>query len=121
MPQSDPSKTEEATPKQRNRARDEGNVPRSEEVPKAVGLLAGVIIIRLLFPYLSEKITDTCHFFLHKQLLTEITPASTYWLFVYSVQQMAFIVLPIMIFILIACVLCLRLQVGHLWTFKPFK
>lgn len=121
MPQSDPSKTEEATPKQRNRARDEGNVPRSEEVPKAVGLLAGVIIIRLLFPYLSEKITDSCHFFLNKQLLTELTPASTYWLFVYSVQQMAFIVLPIMIFILLACFFCIRLQVGHLWTLKPFK
>ncbi|MFP4237417.1 MAG: EscU/YscU/HrcU family type III secretion system export apparatus switch protein, partial [Desulfonatronovibrio sp.] len=47
MPQKDPSKTEEATPKQRKKAREEGNVPKSQELSKIVGLLGGIIALRL--------------------------------------------------------------------------
>lgn len=121
MPQNDPSRTEEATPKQRNRAREEGNVPKSEEVPKAVGIIAGLIIIRTLFPFISGKLNEICQFFLNKQLLMQLNQNTVQDIFVYGLQQMAYILLPIMFFVFIASVVCVRAQVGHLWTFKPFK
>ncbi|MFP4167517.1 MAG: flagellar biosynthesis protein FlhB [Desulfonatronovibrionaceae bacterium] len=121
MPQKDPSRTEKATPKQRRKARQEGNVPRSEEMPKAVTIVAGLIIIRLTFPFISTKLTETCRFFLDKQILMDLNTDTIRSVFVYSIQQMALILLPIMLFVFLACVVCIRAQVGHLWTFKPFK
>ena len=38
----DPSKTEEATPKRKNKQRQEGNVPKSQELGKAVSLTCGL-------------------------------------------------------------------------------
>ena len=43
----DPSRTEQATPKRRDKARKEGNVPNSQELPKPVTLLAGLLVLRL--------------------------------------------------------------------------
>ena len=43
--QQDPSRTEEATPKRRNKQRQEGNVPKSQELGKAVSLTGGLIAL----------------------------------------------------------------------------
>ena len=39
----DPSKTERATPKRRNKARTEGNVPKSQDLTKTATILAGML------------------------------------------------------------------------------
>ena len=39
----DPSKTERATPKRRNKARREGNVPKSQEMTKTVTIVVGLL------------------------------------------------------------------------------
>ena len=41
--QKDPSRTEKATPKRVNKQRQEGNVPKSAELGKAVSLLGGML------------------------------------------------------------------------------
>ena len=48
MPQQDPSRTEQATPKRRRKARGEGNVPKSQEVPKTFVTMAGTIALYVL-------------------------------------------------------------------------
>jgi len=54
MAQSDPSRTESATPKRRNKARQEGSVPRSQELNKLLVLLAGVVVLLLLLRPLKK-------------------------------------------------------------------
>ncbi len=121
MPQSDPSRTEEATPKQRDKAREEGNVPRSEEVPKAVGVITALFIIRVLFPYISDKILGIFTYFLDKNLLIELTPENVVALFNFGLRELSFTILPIMLFIFAVILACQRIQVGHLWTLKPMQ
>ena len=43
--QSDPSRTEQATPKRIRKQRAEGNVPKSQELGKAVSLVGGLAML----------------------------------------------------------------------------
>jgi flagellar biosynthetic protein FlhB len=119
--QSDPSKTETATPKRRQKQRNEGNVPKSQETTKAAGLAAGLIGMYVW----SGVIANECkvlyrHFFRH---------VADYTINTQSVMDMAFwvagllakMLLPFLFFIALIVYLTLRLQVGKLWTTKVFK
>jgi len=119
--QSDPSKTEKATPKRRNKQREEGNVPKSQETTKAVSLTAGLIGLYLWIGIIANEFRVLAgHFFRY---------APEYTLTEQSVMDMAFwisgllakILLPFLLFIGMIVYITLRLQVGKLWTTKVFK
>ncbi len=119
MPQKDPSRTEKATPKRRKKARDEGNVPRSTELGKAVSILAGVLILRFLIGFLDKNIRETYLYFLRQSFSLELTRENVYHIFLYSSKQIGLMVLPIMFFVFLISLLVTRAQVGPLWTTKP--
>ncbi len=119
MPQKDPSRTEKATPKRRKKARDEGNVPRSTELGKAVSILAGVLILRFLIEFLDKNIRETYLYFLRQSFSLELTRENVYHIFLYSSKQIGLMVLPIMFFVFLISLLVTRAQVGSLWTTKP--
>jgi flagellar biosynthetic protein FlhB len=121
MPQKDPSRTEKATPKRRKKAREEGNVPRSQELSKVMSLLAGVIALRIGISFIGKEIIELYNWFLDKGIYTEVNQDNIYALFLFCAQKIALIVLPIMIFIALISFITVRLQVGHLWTSKPLK
>jgi flagellar biosynthetic protein FlhB len=119
--QSDPSKTEKATPKRRNKQRNEGNVPKSQETTKAMSLTAGLIGMYLGIGVVAKELKVLyLHFFQH---------ATEYSITEQSVMDMAFwiasllakILLPFLLFIALIVYLTLRMQVGKLWTTKVFK
>ncbi|MFP4129030.1 MAG: EscU/YscU/HrcU family type III secretion system export apparatus switch protein, partial [Desulfonatronovibrio sp.] len=121
MPQKDPSKTEEATPKQRKKAREEGNVPKSQELSKIVGLLGGIIALRLTFPYITNSILETINWFFRQAFSVKFTEPGIYNLFIFSTAALLKIVLPVMVFILIFTIGIMYAQIGPLWTLKPLK
>jgi flagellar biosynthesis protein FlhB len=51
-------KTEEATPKQRERFRDQGDVPRSQDLGSVVAIAAGAGAIALMFGFMSRAMTS---------------------------------------------------------------
>lgn len=119
MPQKDPSRTEKATPKRRNKARKEGNVPRSTELAKVISILAGVIILRVLISFLDKNLRETYLYFLKQSFTLELTKESVYHLLLYSSKQIAIMILPIMFFIFTLSFISIKMQVGSLWTTKP--
>ena len=119
--QSDPSKTEKATPKRRNKQREQGNVPKSQETTKAISLAAGLIGMYLWIGFMANEFKILYkHFFQH---------ASEYTITEQSVMDMAFwisgllakMLLPFLFFIAVIVYLVIRIQVGKLWTTKVFK
>jgi len=60
--QQDPSRTEKATPKRVSKQRDEGNVPKSPELGKAVSLLGGVAI---MYAWIGPMTDDIKRLFRH--------------------------------------------------------
>ena len=119
--QSDPSKTEKATPKRRNKQREQGNVPKSQETTKAMSLAAGLIGMYVWIGIITNEFKILYrHFFQHAPEYT-ITEQGVMDMALWISGLLAKILLPFLLFIACTVYLTLRIQVGKLWTTKVFK
>ncbi|MDR3176583.1 MAG: flagellar biosynthesis protein FlhB [Desulfovibrio sp.] len=117
----DPSKTEKATSKRISKARSEGNVPKSQEVVKAVSILAGLIGLTLCLEYMSSELLDIFrHFLGYAPAYRDLNDAGIYELGLRISLSLAKIILPSILLIGLLVFISLRLQVGKLWTTKVF-
>lgn len=117
----DPSKTERATPKRRNKLRKEGNVAKSMEFTKTCTLIVGFATMYFYLPYAGEKLGNywvECFNTLDENIITPTTAYAILWEFV---TQLALICGPIVFAVAISAFVTLRRQVGKLWTTKVFK
>lgn len=121
MAEKDPSKTEEATPKRIKKARGEGSVAKSQEMGKAMTLLAGLIAMNFAINTYYEQFYEIFQWFFTKGFSIELTQNKVYMLFFWCSEKLAILLLPIFFFIAFVSYLTLRLQVGKLWTTKVFK
>ena len=121
MPQSDPSRTEEATPKRREEARDEGNVPNSEEVPKAATLLFGVVGLWIFISHIGEHLNIVFSKIFKQAPNFELSKTSLYGLLEFCLDEMFVILMPVFAILVLASYLSVQLQVGMLFTTKVFK
>ena len=119
--QSDPSRTEEATPKRKRKQRQEGNVPKSQELGKVVSIVGGLIILNLWIGPMSDKIKLIFRQFLQGATTFNVTEETVYALFFSLSIDIAYLLLPVLLFLAMLSFLAQRLQVGKLWTFKVFK
>lgn len=118
----DPSKTEKATPKQRDKQRKEGNVSKGQELTKTLVLVAGVFAVRALFENLRITLSETyVHTFTKLVMLQDVDQEKAYELFKWGTFLLMKMVLPIMLIMAFIAFVCERVQVGQLWTTKPLK
>lgn len=116
MPQQDPSRTEKATPKRRNKARDEGNVPRSQELNKLMVLVVGLIMLRITFGMLWARMQGLMTGYLRSAPTTELRPQDVYTMFLDTTVNLAVMLLPTLFAICIAAVVINIVQFGRLWV-----
>lgn len=121
MPQSDPSRTERATDKQRKKQREEGNVPRSEDFTKAVVLLAGILTLRIMIGFYYEQFSEIYKWTFQDALFIKLDKNTTYTIFVWGLKKITILVLPFLLVLFSVSYITVRLQVGKLWTTKPMK
>ena len=119
--QSDPSRTEEATPKRKRKQRQEGNVPKSQELGKVVSIVGGLIILNIWLGPMADKITLIFRQFLQHSTTFDVTEESVYALFFSLSIDITYLLMPVLLFLAGLSFLAQRLQVGKLWTFKVFK
>ncbi len=116
----DPSKTEEATPKRRNKARREGNVPKSQEIAKAMSVLAGFLGLLFWIRYMGKRMLELFQYFLSNSASFVVTDGNVTALMFWIAEELAKILLPVLLFIGVVMFLTIRMQVGKLWTTKVF-
>ena len=121
MPQSDPNRTEDATPKRRQKARDEGNVAKGEELPKVVSILVGLITLHILIGFMGSHLTSVFVWIFGPALKMEMNPDNIHFVFTFCLRKIALIIIPIMLILAFFAFLTQRLQVGKLWTTKVFQ
>lgn len=121
MAQHDPSRTEKATPKRLNKAREEGSVAKSQELPKPIILFLALLTIRFYLTTIRAEMENLMRWFFHDGFNLEMTRASALVLLQKCMYSLAVMTLPIMLVICVTAFLVVRLQVGKLWTTKVFK
>ncbi|MDR3362079.1 MAG: flagellar biosynthesis protein FlhB [Desulfovibrio sp.] len=119
--QQDPSRTEDATPKRREKQRNEGNVPKSQELGKAISLIGGLIALYVWIGPMSEEIKSIFRRFLTHAWGFEPNAQNVYALSIDLSWNLCKILMPILLFLAFLSFFAQRLQVGKLWTTKVFK
>lgn len=119
--QKDPSRTEEATPKRQQKMRNEGNVPRSQELPRMVSLYGGMALITAWIGSLENGMLDLFRRFHGGSWNFDPTIENVRDLAVELTWHFAVMVLPILLGLWLLVLIVQRIQVGKLWTFKVFK
>lgn len=118
---SDPSKTEQATPKRIEDARKKGNVAKSQEISKAVSILAGLAGLYFWMKYMASELMVVFRTYLTVQPDIELTDSRLVEMGISLAATLAKIVLPIMLLMLLVLIVSLRWQVGKLWSTEVFK
>ena len=121
MAEREPGRTETATPKRRNKARKDGNVPKSQELPKPVIMLFALIMLRLYLGTIRTEMENLMRWFFQEGFTHELTRASLHGIFKDCLASIAVMVMPIMLVIALVAIITVRLQVGKLWAPKVFK
>lgn len=112
-------KTEKATPKKREDARNKGQVAKSQEFGQAIILLTGLIVLKVMaIPYLSSLLN------LFRNELSfssdlELNDQTIFPLLLGLSWTVAKLVLPMMGTVFVIAALVTYLQVGSLFTIKP--
>ena len=117
----DPSKTEKATPKQREKIRKKGNVPKSQEVSKTITVIGGLLGLYAYISYMSSEFQVAFRHFLTEFMSFNVDKQSVYSLFIWACLFLAKMVLPILFFIGLLAFIAMRKQVGKLWTTEVLK
>ncbi len=113
----DPGKTEKATPRRREKAREEGQVARSQDIPIAATLLGVFLIFVFYLPYAADALvayyrrifSDPLYFItaLNRQTLYE------------SAKVFGALFLPVALILLVIGIASNIAQFGILLSFKP--
>ena len=117
----DPSKTEKATDKRRKKTRKDGSVPKSQELGKAMVMLAGLIALHLFIVFIGTELKSIFAWIFHEYPTFDVTREGVYALLLKISRHLALMLLPSMLIIGLVAYLTQRLQVGPLWTLKVFK
>lgn len=119
--QKDPSRTEEATPKREQKMRNEGNVPRSQELPRMVSLYGGMALITAWIGSIQDGMLGLFRRFHGGSWNFDPTIENVRDLAIELTWRFALMVLPILLGLWLLVLIVQRVQVGKLWTFKVFK
>ncbi len=110
-------RTEPATPRRRQESRDKGQVARSQDLSAAVLLLAGMLALKAIGPWMWEGLLAFTTSALSPEAPTALGEVVTFSFLI--VEEAIKRVAPIVITIFIAVVISLYAQVGNLVTLQP--
>ncbi len=113
----DPSKTEKATPYRRKKAREEGQVARSMDIPIAATLLVTFFALLFYIPFVTNKLLKYFHF-TFSDLINNI-PSTNLDFISFSVNFFSLLVIPMFLLLLVTGIVANVGQFGFLLTMKP--
>ena len=117
----DPSKTEKPTGKKLGKAREEGQVAKSQEISSAFILIAGLAFFFFAGGRFFAIPADLMRYVFRNALLLKIDPATLYNLLLLTIRQMFFLLAPLLLLMLFVGLAANLMQVGFKITPKAMK
>ena len=114
----DQEKTEEATSKKIEDARNEGNVPKSSDTAAFITLFVALAALIGMLSWIETR-TVNLYYYYHSLIGTELTKEVTMQIAIISFKETMLIVIPLAVIVSIAGVLANLLQIGFIFTTKP--
>jgi flagellar biosynthetic protein FlhB len=114
----DPSKTEQATPKRKQEARERGQIARSVELNSAIILLTALITFRYVGPYLLNSIGKLT-VYTYENMSASFGMENVYSQTIFYMIEIFKMVAPILLVMMVVGLLVNYMQVGVLFTLQP--
>lgn len=111
-------KTEQPTPRRREKARKRGQVARSQELNSVVVIFFGVLALMIFSSYIFSNLVSLFHFNL-ANIYTDLNIATTYDLFISNGSTLIKTIAPVLILVGLAGLLINLAQVGVMFTLEP--
>ena len=114
-------KTEEPTGKRRSKARDDGNVPKSQDINVVAGLFAGLIYLLLMGPSMAQALGLFIKKIFTQQTQIEVNQETMVVLLKDTLTDTSAFLMPFFTVLVIAAIASNISQIGFLFTTKVFK
>lgn len=114
----DQEKTEEPSSKKIEDARNDGNVPKSQDTSAFITLVVALAVFLAMFPWIESRTVYLYHYY-HSLIGVEITKEVTLQLSIISFREVIFMVIPLALAVSVAGILANVLQTGLIFTTKP--
>jgi flagellar biosynthesis protein FlhB len=114
-------KTEPATPRKRNEARQKGQVAKSMELPGALIMLGGFSLLSIYGAIMGRGLTRIFSASFHEYILWEVTPQNVIDMFSQLMREGLTLLLPLMATAVALALISNYMQVGILLTGDPLK
>jgi flagellar biosynthetic protein FlhB len=113
-------KTEQPTPRRREKARKRGQVARSQELNSVVVIFFGVLALMIFSGYIFSNLVNLFHFNL-ANIYTDLNIGTTYNLFISNGSTFIKVITPVLILVGLAGLLINLAQVGVMFTLEPLS
>src|SRR5579872_7256138 len=114
----DPGRSENATPKRREEARERGQVARSVELNSVIILLTALLTFRFAGPYMVDSMNQLA-VFSYQNMNTSLGMETVYSFGLFYMWNIFKVIAPVLAAILLVGLMSNYLQVGVLFTLKP--
>lgn len=115
------SKTEPGTPRQRRRARERGQVPRSVELVSVFMLFAGLLLLFVLEKYTGGHLVAFFHDTVGQAGDLEVSEGNLPMITMLIVRSLAMLLIPWLLSTVVIALMMNFLQVGVMFTTKPLS
>jgi len=113
----DQEKTEEPTPKKIEDARQEGNVPKSQDASGVATLFIAILAVLMLFPFMAKHMIILVKYYF-SLIGMDINKEMMLGVVIVTIREFLLIVMPLAIAVAIAGVIAAFAQFGFLFTTK---
>ena len=120
-PESGGEKTEDPTGRKLSKAREEGQVAKSMEIPSVFVLMGGVTTLYFTAAYVYENLAKTFHFNLNFIKVPELTKNELIRLLGYHTELILMTCIPVMLAVVIVALLSNFSQVGFVVSWKAME
>jgi len=114
-------KTEQPTTKRKSKARQDGNVAKSQDVNVVAGLFVGLIYLLLMGPTMAKSLALILKKIISQQTLMEVNQGTMVTLLKNVLTDVSVILMPFFTVLVAAALLSNLSQIGFLFTTKVFE
>jgi flagellar biosynthesis protein FlhB len=115
------SKTEDPTAKRQGKARTDGDVPQSQEIKSFAMLLAGLVVMAMMAPWVASNLADYLTLFLERPHTIELGAEGLRMLvFDVALKVASILAFPMAMFVMAAIIPAIAVN-GFLWTPKKLE
>ena len=115
-------RTEDATPRRRQKERDKGNVSKSRDMDAALVMVAGVALFGVFAKFMGEIILNMMkETFSHLNNAADLDPNNILGILLPYFQKLGYILLPFFVLLVIISIIIIRMDVGHVFALEKIK